>query len=47
MFRCSTLGALGGTLNGDPCRLLGVIGVLPGCIRGIQGVYKGYTRYWD
>ena len=35
------LGALGGTLNGDPCSLLGVIGVLPGYIRGIQGLYKG------
>ena len=41
------LGALGGTLNGDPCSLLGVVGALPGYIRGIQGLYKGYIRYWD
>ena len=34
------LGALGGTLNGDPCSLLGVIWVLPGYI----GVYKAYIR---
>ena len=40
-------GTLGGTLNGDPCSLLGVIGVLPGYIRGIQGLYEGYIRYWD
>ena len=40
-------GALGGTLNGDPCSLLGEIGVLPGYIKAIQGLYKGYIRYWD
>ena len=28
------LGALGGTLNGDPCSLLGVIWVLAGYIGG-------------
>ena len=28
-------GALGGTLTGDPCSLLGVIRVLPGYMRGI------------
>ena len=32
-----TLGALGGTLTGDPCSLFRVIGVVPGYI-------KGYTR---
>ena len=35
------------TLNGYPCSSLGVKGVLPGHIRGIQGLYKGYIRYWD
>ena len=40
---CS-LGALGGTLNGDSCSLLGVIWVLPGYIGGIQGLHKGYIR---
>ena len=44
--RTITLGALGGTLNGDLCRLFGVIGVLPG-YRGIQDLHVGYIRYWD
>ena len=48
-FQCSSfsgiLGALGGTLNGDPCSLLGAIGVLPGYVMGIQGLYKGYIEY--
>ena len=30
--------ALGGTLHGDPCSLLGVIWVLPGYIRSLLGV---------
>ena len=34
-----TLGTLGRTLNGDPCSLLGVIGVLPGYTRGYMVVY--------
>ena len=46
-FGVLCLGALGGTLDGDPCSQLGVIGVRPGYIRGIQGLYKGSIRYWD
>ena len=42
-----SLRALEGTRNGDPCSLLGVIWVLPGYRKGIQGLYKGYIRYWD
>ena len=41
------LAGLGGTLNGDPCSLLGIIGVLPSYIRGIQGLYTAYIRYED
>ena len=47
LYNRHILGASGGTLNGDPCSLLGVTGVLPGYVRGIQGLYKGYIRYWD
>ena len=37
------LGALGGTLNGDPFSLFGVIWVLPGYI-GVYKAYKGLYR---
>ena len=35
------------TLIGDPCSLLGVLGVLPGYIRGIQGLYEGEDAPWS
>ena len=40
--KCDTLspGALGGTLNGDPCSLLGIIWVAPCDL----GVYEAYIR---
>ena len=38
------LGALGGTLNRDPCSLWGVFSGLPGYI---VGPYMGYISYWD
>ena len=47
LSRTVYLGALGGTLNRDPCSLWGVLSGLLGYIRGIEGLYIGYIRYWD
>ena len=44
LSRSFRLGALGSLINGGSCSLLGIIWVLPGYTRGIQGLHKCYMR---